>query len=155
MIVDKLENRGAYKNLGSGIPEALEYLAKTDFSKIPLGKHEIDGDRCFVIVQCYEPKPISEAKWEYHRKYLDVQFMVRGDERMGYAPQDNSLPVEAEYSPEKDAGLYKASGPLVPVSAGMFAIFLPEEIHAPCLSDNDVGPGKEVIKVVVKCRWEE
>jgi YhcH/YjgK/YiaL family protein len=154
MIVDRLENRNTYKTIGHGIPEALEYLAKTDFSKIAPGKYPIDGDRLFAVVQRYEPKPISEGKWEYHRKYLDVQYMVSGVERMGYAPQDDSLPVEQEYSDEKDCGLVRAAGPLVPVGQKMFAIFFPNELHAPCLSDNDTGPGKEVFKIVVKCLWD-
>jgi YhcH/YjgK/YiaL family protein len=153
MIVDRLENRAAYMTLGNGIPEALEYLAKTDFSKIEPGKYAIDGERIFVVVQKYAPKPISEAKWEYHRKYLDVQYLVSGVERMGYTPADASLPVEMEYSAEKDCGLKVTKGPLVPVAGGMFAIFLPEELHAPCLSDNDHSAGAEVHKIVVKCRW--
>jgi YhcH/YjgK/YiaL family protein len=153
MIVDRIENAKLYAGFGHGVPEALSYLARSDLARLSNGKQEIDGDRLYAVVQRYQGKPTSAARWEYHQKYLDLQFVVAGDELMGYAPWDERLPVEVPYDPAKDAGFMSASGVLLPVSAGMFAVFAPRELHAPGLATNPTKP--DVFKIVVKCRWEE
>jgi YhcH/YjgK/YiaL family protein len=152
MIVDRIENAKLYEGFGHGVAEALDYLARTDLAKLPNGKQEIDGERLFAVVQRYQGKPVAEAKWEYHRKYLDLQFVVSGDELMGYAPWDDKLPVEMAYDASKDAGLVQAKGVMLPVSNGMFAVFAPLELHAPSLAANPAKP--DIFKIVMKCRWE-
>ena len=155
MILDRIDQRKKYAGLGMGIPDALDYLAQTDFNAISSGKQVIDGERPFAVVQRYRTKPVSDARWEMHRRYLDVQYIARGSERIGYVPWSESLPVEEVYDPERDVAFYEASGVLLPVSAGMFAIFTPDEVHAPCLSPGESTPAGEVLKVVVKCLWEK
>ena len=95
---------------------------------------------------------MSDARWEYHEKYLDLQFVVEGNEIMGYAPWNAALPVEMAYDVSKDAGLVKASGVMMPISSGMFAVFSPRELHAPSLAANPAKP--DIFKIVMKCRWE-
>jgi YhcH/YjgK/YiaL family protein len=152
MIVDRIENAKLYKGFGHGVAEALDYLTRTDLAKLPNGKQEIDGERLFAVVQRYQGKPLAEAKWEYHRKYLDLQFVVSGDELMGYAPWDDKLSVEMAYDAAKDAGLVQAKGVMAPVSSGMFAVFAPLELHAPSLAANPAKP--DIFKIVMKCRWD-
>jgi YhcH/YjgK/YiaL family protein len=155
MILDRLDRRDLYAGAGRGIPEALEYLAKTDFSALPNGKHTIDGDRLFAVVQRYKTKPVAEGRWEMHKRYIDVQYVAAGSERIGYEPLCESLPVEEAYDSSRDAAFYKASGVLLPVTAGMFAVFTPDEVHAPCLAPAEPESAGDVLKVVVKCLWEE
>jgi YhcH/YjgK/YiaL family protein len=155
MILDTINQRKKYDGLAMGIPQALDYLAQTDFNTLPDGKQAIDGDRLFAIVQRYKTKPFSEARWEMHRRYIDVQYIARGSERMGYLPWSESLPVQETYDPARDVAFYAASGVLLPVSAGMFAIFAPDEVHAPCLSPAEPELPGDVLKVVVKCLWEK
>jgi biofilm protein TabA len=152
MIVDRIENAKLYKDFGHGVAEALEYLAKTDLAALSDGKHEIDGERLFVVVQRYQTKPPAEARWEYHEKYLDVQFIASGVEAIGYAPWDDKLPVAQAFDATKDAGFISASGAMAPVAAGMFAIFAPRELHAPSLAVD--GATSDVLKLIVKCRWD-
>ena len=152
MIVDRIENVKQYKGFGHGVPEALDFLARTNLAKLPNGKQEIDGDRLFAVVQRYQGKPLAEARWEYHRNYLDLQFVVSGDELIGYAPWDDKLAVDMAYDPAKDVGLMRASGVMLPVSAGMFGVFAPRELHAPGLAANPAKP--DIFKIVMKCRWE-
>jgi YhcH/YjgK/YiaL family protein len=154
MILDRLENRGHYAGLDVGIPQALDYLARTDFTKLADGKQVLDGERLFAIVQRYQTKPVSQARWEIHRRYLDVQYVACGNERIGYAPWIEGLPVEEAYDAQRDIAFYGASGVLLPVHAGMFAILTPQELHAPCLTPAELNAAGEVLKVVVKCRWE-
>lgn len=150
MILDRLENAEALCTYGKELVLAFDYLRRTDFSRLGVGRHPIDGDRVYAMVQRYQPKPISEAKWEAHRKYLDVQYVASGSERIGYAPLRKDMPVKQEYDADKDYILYDADGDFFAVRAGGFAIFGPQDVHAPCLLLN--GSAEEVCKVVVKCR---
>lgn len=152
MILDRLENVGLYSGLSAEIAVALDYLRRTDFSEVADGRYEIDGDRVYAIVMRYTPKPVAEAAWEAHRKYLDVQYMVAGNERMGYAPLNGGLPARQAYDGDKDYILYDAQGDLFEVSAGSFAIFGPQDVHAPSLASGLGELAGEVRKVVVKCR---
>lgn len=154
MILDRIEHRGFYAGLGLGIPQALDYLARTDFSKVPDGKTIIDGERMFAMVQRYRAKPIEQARWEAHRRHLDVQYIVSGHERIGHVPLIKGLPVEEAYSEERDIVFFKTSGVLLPVPAGMFAIFTPYDVHSPGLVPENPAGDEEILKVVVKCRWE-
>jgi YhcH/YjgK/YiaL family protein len=152
MILDRLENAGLYRPLGPLIAAALDYLRRTDFSQMSPGRHELDADRLFVIVQRYRPKPLDQIVWEAHRQYIDIQYLAAGTERMGYLPLGDGLRVRQPYDPSKDAILFDADGQLFTVSAGNFAIFAPCDVHAPGLATGLPEDSAEVCKVVMKCR---
>lgn len=152
MILDRLENVGLYTGLSAEIAMALDYLRRTDFSQVPDGRYELDGDRVYALVMRYKPKPVAEAGWEAHRNYLDVQYVAAGIERIGYAPLIDGLPARQAYDADKDFILYDAKGDLFEVPAGSFAIFGPRDVHAPCLVTASGEAPAEVQKVVVKCR---
>jgi YhcH/YjgK/YiaL family protein len=154
MILDRLENAGIYRPMGAEIALALDYLQRTDFSQMPIGRHEVDGDRVYAILQRYRPKPPAEAVWEAHRKYIDVQYVAAGVERMGYVPLGDGLSVRRVYDAEKDAILFDAEGQFFDLSAGGFAVFAPHDVHAPGLAADLPDNPAEVCKVVVKCRVE-
>ena len=86
MIIDKLSNTHLYSGFGERINKAFTYLKETDFSNMEIGKHEIDGENIFALVNEYNTKDESEGKLEAHKKYIDVQFVAKGSELMGYAP---------------------------------------------------------------------
>ena len=151
MNLDRLENAGFYHSLGPGLKRAFEYLARTDFVQVPDGRYPLDGDELFAIVQRYQPKPLAAAMWEAHRKYIDVQYVAEGIERMGYAPLDDRLPVRQDYDPQRDLVFYDAQGDLFEVPAGLFVIFTPQDVHAPSLASGQADPAQPVCKVVVKC----
>ena len=152
MIFDRLENATQYRPLGTNLAAALDYLRRTDFSQVPAGRHDVDGDRVFAIVQRYRPKSLAQIVWEAHRQYIDVQYLVAGMERMGYVPLGDGLTVRQPYDAEKDAILFDADGQLFVVSAGQFVIFAPNDVHAPGLATELSEAADEVCKVVVKCR---
>jgi len=130
----------------------LAYLGRTDFSQLAPGRHEVDGDDVYAVVQRYSPRPVSEATWEVHREYLDIQYVAEGVERIGYAPLGRNWTVRQEYNAQKDCALYDARGDLLEVAAGSFALFTPYDIHAPGLMLNSHPQPGEVLKVVMKCR---
>jgi biofilm protein TabA len=152
MILDRLEHAHLYRPLGVEIARALDYLRQTDLCKLADGRYELDGDRLFALVQRYRPKAASEALWEAHRRYVDVQYVAAGRERMGYTLLRSDLAVSRPYDPERDIIFYDTDGDLVEVPEGSFAVFMPHDIHAPGLTLEPPETVKEVCKVVVKCR---
>ncbi|MBI4580881.1 MAG: YhcH/YjgK/YiaL family protein [Planctomycetes bacterium] len=154
MIKDRLENAEAYAPLGPGIARAMQYLRQTDLSRLEPGRYEIDGDRVFVVVQRYRPKPLSEAAWESHYRYIDVQCVIEGAERMGHLALRAGPRVIKPYDPETDLIFYEPGTDLLVFQAGEFAIFSPQDIHAPGLAV-DSRPAGEVLKAVVKVRVDE
>jgi YhcH/YjgK/YiaL family protein len=152
MILDRLENAEKNGTLAPEVAMAFEYLRRTDFSQVPNGRYELDGDRVYAVVQRYRPKPLADAVWEAHRNYLDVQYVAEGSERMGWAPLHDGLTVRQSYDPQKDFILYHADGEFFTVHAGGFMIFAPHDVHAPGVAIDGADASDEVCKVVVKCR---
>jgi YhcH/YjgK/YiaL family protein len=152
MILDHIEHAAMYRALGPRIAAALDYLRQTDFSKMADGRHELDGDRLIAILQHYRTRPHSEIIWEAHRRYVDVQYIVAGTEQMGYAGLRPDLPVKQAYDETKDFAFYDAQGALFEVKSGNFAIFAPQDVHAPGLAAGSPPTPAEMFKVVMKCR---
>src|SRR6185312_12262794 len=105
MIFDKIENSAIYESISPLIKKAFEYLKQTDFSGMENGKHEVDGDNLFAIFQEYNTKNDADAKLEAHRKYIDVQYVISGEELIGVRPLINQAPCK-EYDAENDYALY-------------------------------------------------
>lgn len=149
MILDTMRHWTRYSSLGSGIRSALEYLHGSDFDRLDSGRYNLDGDQVYAIVNRYQTKPFPEAIWEAHRKYIDVQFVVRGTERLGYVPLDRAPQVQTPYDFQRDVILFAPATDTLLFAAGQFAILFPEDIHAPGLA-SDLQTPSEVLKVVVK-----
>ncbi len=152
MVKDRIENALAYAPLGPGIARAMEYLNAHDLSGISAGKHEIDGQNIFAIVQRYQPRPLTEAVWESHFRYIDVQYVVSGVERMGHSSLRDQPKVLKPYDPQTDLVFYEAGIDLLVFHPGEFAIFSPQDVHAPGLAVEGGDSPSEVLKVVVKIR---
>lgn len=148
MIIDKLSNSHLYSGLGERINKAFDYLKNNDFSQMELGKYEIDGEDIFALVNEYNTKDESEGKLEAHKKYIDVQFVAKGKELMGYAPLENQKVID-EYNEQYDIIFFSGEKSFVKVDEGMFAIFFPEDIHMPGIKVNE---GSQVKKVVIKVK---
>lgn len=132
MIIDRIENAFHYNALGDKIAQALEYIKTIDFTAIESGKHEIDGDNIFALISEYDTKDRSESKLEAHKKYIDVQFIVKGTELMGYAPLTNQK-AATEYDDTNDYLFYEGDATYTKVEKDMFAIFFPTDLHQPCI----------------------
>lgn len=148
MIFDSLKNAGLYYGVNSRLKLALEYLQKTDFSKMEPGRYDIDGANIYAMVQQYETRPMEQGVWEAHRKYIDVQFVYDGTELMGYSCIEG-MKVTKEYDEGGDYLLLEGEGNFLRVKSGFFAIFAPEDAHMPCIADKVPSKMK---KVVVKVK---
>jgi YhcH/YjgK/YiaL family protein len=149
MILDAIENISVYTGLSKNIKKAIEYISSVDLNELPLGKHEISGNEIFAIISEYSTKEENLCVTETHKKYIDIQIMLRGEENFGFAVLKDQEIIEP-YNIEKDYIFYKAKLDYLLLRAGNFAIFFPNDMHCPGISSaNDVVVKKAVIKVCV------
>jgi YhcH/YjgK/YiaL family protein len=148
MVVDTLTNRHLYAGLGKRIAAALTLLSQEDFRAQATGRHEVDGANLFYLVQAYTTKNVREASWESHRKYLDVQYVVEGTERMGWAPVP-SLQVTKPYDADKDAALYQGDGVFLTAGPGTFFLLWPDDGHMPGIAAGNPAPVRKVVAKVL------
>lgn len=147
MIIDQLRNAGSYYGLNDRITKGFQYLQHTDFLSLEAGKYEIDGDNVYAFVQHYDTKPRHEAVWEAHRLYLDLQFVVAGKEKIGYANVQNMKLIQT-YNEIKDSSYYEGEGSFIVCPPGTFVLLFPEDVHLPRIWLEERR--EPVIKVVMK-----
>jgi YhcH/YjgK/YiaL family protein len=149
MIFDTLDNHARYTGLGYNLPAALKFLLENDLTSLPIGRMEIDGDTLFALVQEYVTKPAEQGLWEAHRKYIDVQTMASGKERIGVA---NLHTMQlGEYIPENDFQPMSGTGSHLDVFANAFVIFFPNDAHMP---GQQIHQPELIRKVVLKVRFQ-
>lgn len=151
MIVDKIENTPLYKNLGERIQKSFSYIKQTNLKNLNPGRYDIDGENIFALISEYQTKSEAEGKLEAHKKYIDVQYVIEGEELMGYAPLGSQEILEA-YKEENDIIFYTGEKVFIKVTKGMYAIFFPEDVHMPGISVKENSPVK---KLVIKVRAEQ
>lgn len=144
MILDKIENANLYHGIHPGIDKALDYIKSADFSELPMGKHEIDGEALFVILKEYPTNKIDGQLLEAHIKYIDVQYVVEGVEEMGVTIKSGQKPKKA-YDDTDDYMLFEESYDIITVKAGMFAIFFPDDIHMPEITTSEPSMVKKAV----------
>ena len=134
MIIDKLENLKLYASLNPLFPKVLEFLQQHDLNTLEEGKHEIVGKDLFVNIQVAKGKTPEAAVSETHDKMIDIQIPITAPETYGYTQRDQ-LPKET-YNAEKDITKIPdlAADSYVTCIPGMFAIFFPQDGHAPCIA---------------------
>jgi biofilm protein TabA len=147
MITSTLNQLHWYKIISSNFEKAIQYALATDFTRVETGKYPIDGDNIFAIVNEYSTKPLSECDPESHRDYADIQIMVGGAERFGYAPLVDQVP-DTPYDPEKDVAFYALAEEdlsYITLRPGQFIIFFPSDIHQPEVFVHQPGLVKKVV----------
>lgn len=150
MIIDHLKNASQYAGTNKRLAAALGYLQSTDLDSVPPGRYEIDGSDVFAIIQEYESKPKEKGYWEAHRQYIDVQYVARGAELMGYAHLDRLRP--GEYDASRDFLPLEGEGDFFEVREGTFVILSSQDAHMPGIA---VTLPRSVKKVVVKVRMPD
>ena len=157
MILGNLNKLGELNYLAPKLKETLIYLRENELKNEKLGRIELDGDRLFINIEENEMAPREERRPEAHKKYLDIQLVLDGEESIGVAVdsrEDNILGISEEYSEERDIVFYKGveKENMINLFPGDFAIFFPEDIHRPrCMVDGVPGRAK---KAIVKMKLE-
>jgi YhcH/YjgK/YiaL family protein len=148
MIYDQLHNAKLYYGINPRLDTALDFLLNTDFSQIEPGRYELDGEDIYYLIQEYQSKQPEAAKWESHKRYIDIQYIVSGTEQMGYAPI-HEMELVQDALEVKDCLYYAGEGSMILAKAGTFAVFFPEDAHRPGVMVGAPEPDK---KVVVKIK---
>ena len=101
MIFSSIHTKDDFKNYPAAVQRAIEYLKNNDFTKMETGVYEIEGKLMYAQVFDAETEPLEARKPEYHEKYLDVQFLVTGREKLGFTPDTGNYEVAERYD-ERD-----------------------------------------------------
>lgn len=151
MIYDRFENLHLYCRPGERLHLALVY-ARDVARTISDGRIDIDGDRLYASVATYESGPPEERRFEAHRKYIDVQVLLDGEEAIDVSLERNLSVLEA-YNAERDVMFLQPPPQFasLPMRPGFFAVFYPHDIHRPgCHLKEKRRVRKIVMKVVVE-----
>ncbi len=147
MILDTLGNAAKYAGLKMGISEAFGFLDQPGLAELPDGEYEIFGDRVYAIIAHENGRQIDEGKLEGHRKYIDIQYVISGEESMGWKAREG-LVRSMDYDAERDLEFFEGKPDSVGrVSPGSFAVFLPTDAHLPLIGNGPIH--KVVVKVAV------
>ena len=148
MILDRLDRSDFYAKLHPGFGAAFEFLRKLGSEKLPAGKHQIDGDRLFASISFPKSVGQEQAKLEAHRRYIDIQVCIKGNDFIGWKPTAECSVRKSEYRADTDIEFLGDAPELwLPLSPHTFAIFLPTDAHAPLAGKVD---GDALHKIVMK-----
>jgi biofilm protein TabA len=147
MILDALGQADRYETLHRRFTAAFEFLRRPDLTSLSDGRHPLDGDQLVAIISRAQTKTLDVAVWESHRRYIDVQYIVAGAERVGFEPLSENCVVRTPYQAERDVVFYEPGTRYFDFAAGQFCVFFPTDVHAPSLA---VGTPQPVHKVVLK-----
>lgn len=133
------------KTLRQKIDEAIEIIKNVKFDELELGRHDVNED-FYYNLQSYESKAFETTRYEAHRKYVDVQFIVEGMERIDIAPV-SALEVEEDYQEEREALFLKAPerAASIVLNAGGYVVLYPEDAHRPCIAAGAPGSVKKIV----------
>lgn len=149
MVLDRIENAPLYQALHPRFKQAFDYIAQIDIHTIPVGRHEVDGDSIYALVQEYLNKPQAECKWEAHRRYIDLQYVTQGAEGIGFANIHHLQ--QGQYIPEKDFLPLAGDAEQIILKNGYFMLLFPEDAHMPGMA---IGKPELVRKIVLKIAGE-
>jgi YhcH/YjgK/YiaL family protein len=131
--------------------QAFQFLKSANLKELPLGKQELEGQHLFISVAQYYGKQKADAFYESHKKYIDIQYVIEGEELIGLTTLDKAT-VKDPYSEEKDIAFYNSDdGNFMKATPEKFFLFFPEDVHRPSIT---TGDSIQVKKIVVKIMIE-
>ena len=155
MIIGFIDSFNSNKLL-SGIGQSnkiIEIIEKTDFTKKDDGTYKIDSEDFYYIITTYNTSNnIEETPAEAHRKYIDLQYILYGEEKIGYADYRNPKMLLKEYNGDNDIELFSRieDESFFILKKGMYAVFFPEDVHRPGLTNKETrGVRKIIFKIPI------
>jgi biofilm protein TabA len=147
MILDTTDRSQVYAHLHPGFAPALDFLRRTDLAQLSPGRHEISGDHIYVSIDHVNGRGRDGARLECHRAHIDIQVAIESVDIIGWMPLASCVVPDGPFDPARDVGLFSDRPDTWPaLPPGRFAIFFPDDAHAPLAG---TGPVK---KAIVKIR---
>ena len=148
MVLDTLAAASRYAPLHPAFARAFAYLASVDLGGLAPGRNDIDGDAMFVILDRTDGRRREGARLEAHRRYIDIQYTVSGQEEIGWSPLASCATADGTFDETTDIGFFRdAPSTWLRVPPGSFAIFFPEDAHAPLAGHGALV--KAIVKIAV------
>ena len=148
MILDTLANAGRYAAMHPLFARAFEFLQGTDLKLLAPGKHAVQGEQIFAIVEACAGRTRAEAKLECHRRYIDIQLVLEGTDEMGWKPLAECEEPATGYNAARDIRFFNdAPASWIVTPPGAFCLFFPDDAHAPLVSAGMIR--KVVVKIAV------
>lgn len=146
MIKNSLKYTKIYHNLSKNLKTALEFLENNNLNDFKNGNYEIQGEDIYVNIQDYQTKPQNQGKWEAHRKYIDIQFLIEGSEKIGVGEIQNYTTIE-DYNNEKDVEFLSTNTQteFLTLNKNDFIILYPQDVHMPQICCNKPSYVKKAI----------
>ena len=137
------------KTLYEKISEALEYIKKLDKTTLIPGIKEVDDEFYYNYLE-YEAKEPTNSIYEAHKNYVDIQYIVEGQEQVDVSFEEY-MELDTPYDAEKDIMFFKNPKKHFTriLGPGEYVIVLPHELHKP---GQKVGTDGNVKKIVGKVR---
>jgi biofilm protein TabA len=142
--VDKVEFARQYNANKELWDAAFAYLKNTNLQTLPVGKYTIVPDKVTVSVTEDSTKSFEKTNWESHRKMVDIQYIVRGEEKMGVAPVSTAKVIRP-YDEKRDAANYEVEGKYYVSTPDKFFIFFPTDAHRPNITTGGNKPDKKIV----------
>ena len=146
--VDKVEFAKQYTANKAVWDKAFAYFRDTNLDQLTPGKYPVDGENVTAAVTENPTKEFDKTNWESHRKYIDMQYVVQGAEKIGVAPMDKAT-LTKPYDEARDNANYSAEGKLYEARPGTIYIFFPQDVHRPNIRVEGIDKDK---KLVLKVR---
>lgn len=145
MIYDKLADSERYDQLCPRIGKLLRYLRSHNLNEFADGKVELEGDKLFFTISSYATRAADEVKLEAHKDYIDLQYLIEGEENFGFAfKEPEAEPFESDA--EKDLYFYKGENDFYKLGGGRFMLVFPGELHRPGV---DLEAGRNHVRKLV------
>lgn len=145
MILDTLSQADRYFRLHPLFARAFAFLRSADLGTLAPGRHAIQGEQLFAIVEACAGRTRAEAKLECHRRYIDIQLVLEGVDEMGWKPVAECVDPATDYDAARDIRFFNDTpSSWIATPPGAFCMFFPDDAHAPLVSTG------KILKVVVK-----
>jgi biofilm protein TabA len=147
MIIDSIDNAAKYYSVHPLFKEAFDYIKTQDLKSLEVGKFDIsEGLKGAIAEKEGMTAEESASKFECHNNHIDIQLCITGPEVIGWRPRSTCSNPKGEYNAEKDVSFFNDAPDMhFTLQDNQFAIFFPEDVHAPMIAEGVVK--KMIIKV--------
>lgn len=149
--INSVEFKRQYESNKALWDKAFAFLGDSKLVALAPGKYTIDGDNAFATISAGVPRKLEDVKWESHRKYIDLQYVISGKVKIGVAPITKAV-VTKPYDESHDAANYNVEGKYLTATPKQFFLFFPQDAHRP---DIKVDGADSLKKLVIKIRYKE